>query len=112
MREIRYSPEPPSAYAGKVDQKILNDIQRWNWRWMCKGDEDNKPYDYALMETFNDAQREAMTMPPLDALNWYQTIFGNHEAMAARMNDAHIRLYTLVLSREGNLLVGNFKRNV
>jgi hypothetical protein len=110
--DFRYSPEPVEFYRGRISNKVLDDLQMWNWRYMEKGDAKNGPVDVALAQHFGDAQRRIMLLPPLEALEWYEGVFQKTDTgMQARMKEAHVRLCSLVTDRYENVLVGNFRRD-
>lgn len=114
-----YSEKPHADYVVNgvgPGAKFLGDQELWNWRYLLYGTELNDAADTALILFFNEAQRDLMRMPPLDALDALRGFMDDKVTpeIAQRALEAQFRLLppvpAMVEKVEDNVVYANFGR--
>lgn len=112
---MRYSPKPHVAYLqdGKGPGALfLGDLERWNWRWLVRGEAIDVDFDQALVAYFNDSQRRIMQMEPTSALEFLVKHLPTvvTAEVRSRAEQAQAWLDSPSLESDGNVVFAKFGR--
>lgn len=114
---MHYSEFPHSYYVGDGSGPgtlFVGDLEKWNWRWVFRGDALDTHYDMGLNAYFNEQQRSTMQMHPSQALAALEFCMPDQvtDAVRRRLQEAQHRWDgPMILARNANVITANFGRH-